>query len=305
VVISAVRSLLSGAVLSGTPLLYATIAELIGERAGIVNLGLEGVMLMGAVVGFVAMVHTGSAGLALLAGALAGALFNMIFAFLVITRRAKQPASGLALMFCGVGLSALIGGPSIGSQIAGLPEIRIAGLADLPLVGAVLFQHDGLVYAAAPVAVLAWWVLFCTRWGLSLRAVGENPTAAFAAGKNPHALQYQALFIAGLLGGIAGVHLSLGPARTWAEWMTAGRGFIAVALVIFSKWHPLRAIAGALLFGGAISLELQLQALGVPVSPFLLDMLPYVLSLAVLAAWSGARRHAAPGSLGRVFQRTD
>ena len=304
-VISAVRSLLSGAVLSGTPLLYATIAELIGERAGIVNLGLEGVMLMGAVVGFVAMVHTGSAGLALLAGALAGALFNMIFAFLVITRRANQLASGLALMFCGVGLSALIGGPSIGSQIAGLPEIRIAGLADLPLVGAVLFQHDGLVYAAAPVAVLAWWVLFCTRWGLSLRAVGENPTAAFAAGKNPHALQYQALFIAGLLGGIAGVHLSLGPARTWAEWMTAGRGFIAVALVIFSKWHPLRAIAGALLFGGAISLELQLQALGVPVSPFLLDMLPYVLSLAVLAAWSGARRHAAPGSLGRVFQRTD
>jgi simple sugar transport system permease protein len=305
VVISAVRSLLSGAVLSGTPLLYATIAELIGERAGIVNLGLEGVMLMGAVVGFVAMVHTGSAGLALLAGALAGALFNMIFAFLVITRRANQLASGLALMFCGVGLSALIGGPSIGSQIAGLPEIRIAGLADLPLVGAVLFPHDGLVYAAAPVAVLAWWVLFCTRWGLSLRAVGENPTAAFAAGKNPHALQYQALFIAGLLGGIAGVHLSLGPARTWAEWMTAGRGFIAVALVIFSKWHPLRAIAGALLFGGAISLELQLQALGVPVSPFLLDMLPYVLSLAVLAAWSGARRHAAPGSLGRVFQRTD
>jgi len=305
VMISAVRSLLSGAVLSGTPLLYATIAELIGERAGIVNLGLEGVMLMGAVVGFVAMVHTGSAGLALLAGALAGALFNMVFAFLVITRRANQLASGLALMFCGVGLSALIGGPSIGSQIAGLPEIRIAGLADLPLVGAVLFQHDGLVYAAAPVAVLAWWVLFCTRWGLSLRAVGENPTAAFAAGKNPHALQYQALFIAGLLGGIAGVHLSLGPARTWAEWMTAGRGFIAVALVIFSKWHPLRAIAGALLFGGAISLELQLQALGVPVSPFLLDMLPYVLSLAVLAAWSGARRHAAPGSLGRVFQRTD
>jgi simple sugar transport system permease protein len=156
-----------------------------------------------------------------------------------------------------------------------------------------------------PVVVLAWWALFFTRWGLSLRAVGENPTAAFAAGKNPHALQYQALFIAGLLGGIAGAHLSLGPAKTWAEWMTAGRGFIAVALVIFSKWQPLRTIAGALLFGGAISLQLQLQVLGVPVSPFLLDMLPYLLSLAVLAVWSGARRSAAPGSLGRVFQRTD
>ena len=304
-VISAVRSLLSGAVLSGTPLLYATIAELIGERAGIVNLGLEGVMLMGAVVGFVAMVHTGSAGLALLAGALAGALFNMIFAFLVITRRANQLASGLALMFCGVGLSALIGSPYIGSQIAGLREIRIPVLVDVPVVGTILFQQDVLVYAAVPVVVLAWWALFFTRWGLSLRAVGENPTAAFAAGKNPHALQYQALFIAGLLGGIAGAHLSLGPAKTWAEWMTAGRGFIAVALVIFSKWQPLRTIAGALLFGGAISLELHLQVLGVPVSPFLLDMLPYLLSVAVLAVWGGARRSAAPGSLGRVFQRTD
>jgi len=303
--ISTMRSLLSGSILAGTPLLYATVAELIGERAGIVNLGLEGVMLMGAVTGFVTMVRTGSVGLAILAGALAGALFNMVFAFLVITRRANQLASGLALMFCGVGLSALIGSPYIGSQIAGLREIRIPVLVDAPLVGTILFQQDVLVYAAVPVVVLAWWALFFTRWGLSLRAVGENPTAAFAAGKNPHALQYQALFIAGLLGGIAGAHLSLGPAKTWAEWMTAGRGFIAVALVIFSKWQPLRTIAGALLFGGAISLELQLQVLGVPVSPFLLDMLPYLLSLAVLAVWGGARRSDAPGSLGRVFQRTD
>jgi ABC-type uncharacterized transport system permease subunit len=303
--ISTMRSLLSGSILAGTPLLYATVAELIGERAGIVNLGLEGVMLMGAVTGFVTMVHTGSVGLAILVGALAGALFNMVFAFLVITRRANQLASGLALMFCGVGLSALIGSSYIGSQIAGLREIRIPVLVDAPIVGTVLFQQDVLVYAAVPVVVLAWWALFFTRWGLTLRAVGENPTAAFAAGKNPHALQYQALFIAGLLGGIAGAHLSLGPAKTWAEWMTAGRGFIAVALVIFSKWQPLRTIAGALLFGGAISLELHLQVLGVPVSPFLLDMLPYLLSLAVLAVWSGARRSAAPGSLGRVFQRTD
>jgi simple sugar transport system permease protein len=135
-----------------------------------------------------------------------------------------------------------------------------------------------------------------------VRAVGENPVAAFAAGKDPHALQYQALFIAGLLGGVAGAHLSLGVARTWAEWMTAGRGFIAVALVIFSRWRPLRAVVGALLFGGAISLQLLLQARGVPVSPFLLDMLPYVLSLVVLAVWGGTHRQAAPGSLGRVFQ---
>jgi simple sugar transport system permease protein len=303
--IATLRSLLSGSVLSGTPLLYATVAEVIGERAGIVNLGLEGVMLMGAVAAFVTAVETGSASVGLLAGAAAGALFNLIFAFLVETRRANQLASGLALMFCGVGLSALVGARYIGSRIAGLPEIEIPLLGDLPFVGGIFFRHDVLVYAAGPVAVLASWALFRTRWGLVLRVVGENPTAAFAAGKDPRLVQYQALLLAGALGGIAGAHLSLGLAKTWAEWMTAGRGFIAVALVIFAKWQPLRAIAGALLFGGAISLQLQLQAIGVPVSPFLLDMLPYVLSLVVLALWGGAGRMAAPGSLGRVFQRSD
>jgi simple sugar transport system permease protein len=229
----------------------------------------------------------------------------LIFGFLVITRRANQLASGLALMFCGVGLSALVGAPYIGSRIQGLNEIRIPLLSDLPVVGAVLFNYDILEYLAVPVAVLIWWFLFFTRWGLGLRAVGENPTAAYAAGKNPLRLQYQALLIAGILGGIAGADLSIALAKTWAEWMTAGRGFIAVALVIFSKWHPLRAIAGALLFGGAIALQLQLQARGVPVSPFVLDMLPYLLSLGVLAVWGGARRFAAPGSLGRVFQGTE
>jgi simple sugar transport system permease protein len=167
------------------------------------------------------------------------------------------------------------------------------------------FNYDILVYLAGPIAVLVWWVLFSTRWGLSLRTVGENPTAAFAAGKNPYFLQYQALFIAGMLGGIAGAHLSIALAKTWQEWMTAGRGFIAVALVIFSKWHPLWAVFGSLLFGGAIALQLQMQAMGVPISPFLLDMLPYLLSLGVLAVWGGARRFAAPGSLGRVFQGTE
>jgi simple sugar transport system permease protein len=203
-----------------------------------------------------------------------------------------------------VGLSALLGGPYVGSRIAGLPELSIPWLSELPVLGPIAFGHDALVYAAVPVAVLTWWVLFFTRWGLTLRAVGENPAAAFAAGRSPELVQYQALLVAGALAGIAGAHLSLGLARTWAEWMTAGRGFIAVALVIFSKWHPLRAVAGAFLFGGAISLQLQMQALGVPVSPFLLDMLPYVLSLGVLALWGGRRRHAAPASLGRVFQRS-
>jgi simple sugar transport system permease protein len=260
---------------------------------------------MGAVVGFITTVHTGNAVLGILAAAAAGALFNLLFGFLVITRQANQLASGLAMMFCGVGLSALIGAPYIGSRIKGLNEIAIPLLSDFPLVGSIFFHYDILVYLAVPIALVIWWVLFFTRWGLCLRAVGENPVAAFAAGKNPHRIQYQALLIAGILGGIAGAHLSIGLAKTWAEWMTAGRGFIAVALVIFSKWHPIRAILGALLFGGAIALQLQMQARGVPVSPFLLDMLPYLLSLGVLAVWGGSRRQAAPGSLGRVFQGTE
>ena len=302
---SSLQGLVSGSIIAGTPLLYATLGEVIGERAGIINLGLEGVMLMGAVVGFSTTVKTGNPAVGVIAAALAGALFNTIFGYLVIKRRANQLASGLALMFCGAGLSALLGASYIGSQIKGLNEVRIPVLSDLPVVGMLLFHYDILVYLVIPIALLAWWALFCTRWGLSLRAVGEKPTAAFAAGKNPYRLQYQALFIAGLLGGIAGAHLSLAAAKTWAEWMTAGRGFVAVALVIFSKWHPLRAIAGALLFGGAIALQLQMQAMGVPVSPFLLDMLPYLLSLGVLAVWGGARRHAAPASLGQVFRGTE
>ena len=299
---SFVQSLLTGAVVSGTPLLYATLAEVIGQRAGVVNLGLEGVMLVGAVAGFVTTVHTGSATAGVLAAGLAGAAFNALFAWLVVDRRANQLATGLALMFCGVGLSALVGAPYIGRPIAGLVEIPLPGLASLPVIGPALFVHDALVYTAVPVALAVWWALFSTRWGLAVRAVGEHPVAAFAAGRDPRVLQYQALLLAGLLGGVAGAHLSIGIARTWAEWMTAGRGFIAVALVIFARWQPLRAVAGALLFGGAISLGLLLQARGLAVSPFVLDMLPYVLSLAVLAASGGTGRHAAPASLGRVFR---
>lgn len=304
-IFSVISSLLVGAIHSGTSLLYATLGEVIEERAGIINLGLEGVMLLGAVSGFVLTVKTGNPALGLLAAAFAGMIFNLLFGFLVINRRANQLACGLAMMFFGVGLSAIIGAPFIGSKIKGLNEISIPFLIDIPFMGKIFFNHDLLIYMAIPLAFLVWWLLFCTRFGLSLRSVGENPTASFAAGKNAHLLQYQALVLAGILGGIAGAHLSIALAKTWQEWMTAGRGFIAVALVIFSKWHPLWAIAGALIFGGAIALQIQLQALGVPISSFLLDMLPYLLSLGVLAIWGSKRRSAAPGSLGRVFQRIE
>jgi general nucleoside transport system permease protein len=218
----------------------------------------------------------------------------------VIGRAANQLAAGLSLMFFGFGLSALIGRPFVGALIAGLPHLAPFGPASAS-VAARLLGHDLLVYLAAPVAALIWWVMFRTRWGLALRAVGESPAVAFAAGLKPDVLRYQALAIAGALGGIAGAHVSLALTLTWAEGMTAGRGFIAIALVIFAKWNPLWAIAGALLFGGAESLQLQLQAAGTDVSPFIMNMLPYGLTLVVLIVWGWRRQSAAPAALGRSF----
>jgi ABC-type uncharacterized transport system permease subunit len=293
---------LAGAILSGTSLLYAALGETVGERAGIVNLGLEGLLLIGASVAFAVTAASGSAWWGLPAGAAAGGLANLLFAWLVVSRGANQLASGLAMMFFGFGASALVGARYVGAVVAGLPKWRPSALASIPWVSAsTLFNYDVLTWLAIPVTVLVHWVLRQTRWGLGVRAVGESPVVAYAAGARPTALQYQALCAAGVLGGVAGAHLSLSLTLTWAEYMTAGRGFIAIALVIFSKWQPLRVVAGALLFGGAEALQLQLQARGVEISPFLLEMLPYVLTLLVLLAWGGSRRLAAPASLGRTY----
>lgn len=300
-----IEGVLGATIRSGTSVLYATLGEIVMERAGIINLGLEGVMLMGASVGFAVTVESGSAALGLLIAALVGGFFNLIVGFLIVTRRANQLASGLAVMFLGMGLSSLLGKPYVGSKIQGLNEIRIPGLAELSFLGRPIFTNDILVYLVVPVAILVWWILFHTRWGLRLRAVGEDPIAAFAAGVRPTILKYQALFIGGLLGGIAGAHLSLAFTKTWQEGITSGRGFIAIALVIFSMWHPLRAIVGALLFGGAVALQLQMQASGVRVSAFLLDMLPYLLTLGILVALGGTRKHAAPANLGKVYEGTE
>jgi general nucleoside transport system permease protein len=297
-----ILGLLAGAILSGTSLLYATLGETLVERSGIVNLGLEGVLLIGASVGFAVAAIWGNAWLGLAAAAAAGALANLLFGWLVVTRKANQLASGLAMMFFGFGVSALVGSPYVGAVIAGLPKWMPSWLADLSWVkSTTLFNYDLLTWLAVPVAILVWWALFRTRWGLGVRAVGENPAAAFAAGRDPALLQYEALGLGGALGGLAGAHLSLSLTVTWAEYMTSGRGFVAIALVIFSKWNPLRAIAGALLFGGAEALELQLQARGSLISPFVLEMLPYLLTLVVLLVWGGSRRLAAPASLGRTF----
>jgi general nucleoside transport system permease protein len=284
-------AVLTSSILSGTSLLYATLGEVVGQRAGIVNLGLEGIMLIGAASGFAACAVAGDPYVGVAAAALAGIAANALFGYVVIARRANQLATGLTLTFFGFGASALIGRPFIGAPIVGLPRFAMPGLG----------AFDALVWLAVPAAALLWAVLFRTRWGLALRAVGEDPAAAFASGRRPDAIQAQALALAGALGGIAGAHLSLALTLTWDEGMTAGRGFVAIALVIFSKWNPLWAVLGALIFGGAESLQLELQATGVEVSPFLMNMIPYLLTLLVLIVWGVIRLSAAPAGLGRNF----
>ncbi len=286
-------------------MLYATLGEVVTERSGTVNLGLEGVLLISAATGYGVTVLTGNPFLGVLAAMLTGGLVNLVFGYLVVIRRANQLASGLAVIFFGYGLSSLIGKPFIGKLITSLPRYMLPGLENLPLRISSLFKFDLLIYLVIPMAILIWWLLYRTRWGLGLRAVGENAETAFASGRNPALIKFQALFAGGLLAGLGAAHLSIAFTMNWAEYMTGGRGFIAIALVIFSKWHPIRAIAGVLVFSGAVAFQLLLQVSGVNISPFLLDMIPFVLTLAVLLIWGGTRKHSAPATLGRVFQGTE
>jgi simple sugar transport system permease protein len=300
-----ILGVLSSAIFSGTSLLYTTLGEVIDERAGIVNLGLEGVLLVSASSGFAVASLSGNPYLGILVSILAGGLMNMILGYLVLTRKANQLASGLALMFFGFGLSALIGKSFVAVKIHSLARYLLPGTAGLPILYSSLFKFDILIFLVIPAAIFVWWLLYRTRWGLGVRAVGENADTAYASGRNPRLIRYQALFMGGMLAGLGAAHLAIVYTMNWTEGMTAGRGFIAVALVIFSKWHPIRAIAGALVFSGAVAFQLLLQSSGIQVSPFLLDTIPYILTLVVLIAWGGNRKHSAPASLGRVYQGSE
>jgi len=296
--------ILSSAIYSGTSLLYTALGEVIHERAGMVNLGLEGVLLVSAASGFAITVQSGNPYLGVLVSVIAGALLNMVFGYLTVIRKANQLASGLAIMFFGFGLSALIGNPYVGKSIHALPRFELPGLAHLPTLTASLFRFDLLIFLVIPTAVIVWFLLFRTRWGLGLRAVGENANIAYASGRNPLLIQFQALLVGGMLAGLGAAHIAIAYAMNWTEYMTGGRGFIAVALVIFSRWHPIRAIVGALLFSASVAVQLVLQNSGINISPFLLDCFPYIITLLVLIAWGGTKKQQAPASLGRVFQGT-
>ena len=291
---------------AATPLLLAANGELVAEKAGVLNLGVEGMMLVGAVSGFAVTLITGSATLGILAAASAGALLALLFGLLTLGLMANQVATGLALTIFGVGVSSLVGAGFVGTPVERLPRLDIPGLSDIPVLGPLLFAHDALVYLSVAMVALTASFLGRTRAGMILRACGENDEAAHALGYPVIAVRFAAVLFGGVMSGLAGAFLSLSYTPMWVEAMTAGRGWIALALVVFAAWRPWRLLIGAYLFGGVTILQLHAQGLGLFAVPSqVLSMLPYlatILVLTLIAAGSGRRRLDAPACLGRPFR---
>lgn len=289
---------------AGTPLVLAALGELITEKSGVLNLGVEGMMLVGAVAAIIATLGTGSYLLGAVAGTAAGIAMALLFAVLTLSLRANQVASGLALTIFGLGLSAFFGLAYRDRPLDGLKPLSVSGLSDIPIIGKLVFGHDIFVYLSVVLFAAVAWFLARTRAGLALRAIGEAPEAAHALGHKVIAVRYAATAFGGAMAGLAGAYLTLVYTPMWADHMTAGRGWIALALVVFATWKPGRVLLGAYLFGGVTIAQLHLQAQGVAVSSHILSMLPYVATILVLVliARDATRiKLNAPAALGKPF----
>jgi simple sugar transport system permease protein len=289
---------------ASTPLLLAAAGELVVERAGVLNLGVEGMMIMGAACGFAGAYFTDSTLVGALAGMLAGAMLALVFALLTLGLAVNQVATGLALTILGIGLSGLIGAGFVGARISPAPQLAIPGLTELPLVGRVLFGQDGFVYASIALVGGIWRFLYRARAGLVLRAIGDNPGSAHALGYPVLWVRLLAVLFGGACAGLAGAYLSLAYTPFFVPGMTAGRGWIALALVVFASWRPLRLTAGAYLFGAVTILQLHAQGLGLGIPSQLMTSLPYLATIVVLVLISrtrGVAGSAAPASLGTAF----
>jgi simple sugar transport system permease protein len=292
--------LLASLIVAATPLLLAALGELVVEKAGVLNLGVEGMMITGAICGFAIAVNTGSPLLGLLGAAIGGAALSLLFAILTQFALANQVASGLSLTLFGLGLSALIGQGYQGVKPPPFPEFDIPLLSKIPVLGPILFAQDLVVYLAFFLTLGTWVVLKYTRAGLILRAVGENHDAAHALGYKVVRIRVLAILFGGACAGLGGAYISLIRVPQWTEGMTAGIGWIALALVVFASWKPWRVMLGACLFGGVNVLQLNLQAAGIAIPVEILAMSPYIITILVLVIMS-ADRSGAPASLGRSF----
>jgi simple sugar transport system permease protein len=306
-------TLMAAGIRSGTGILFASIGEIFAERSGVLNVGLEGMMLMGAVTAYGLAFATGSAWLGLAAAIFVGGLMALLFAFVTITLRADQVVSGLALTFLGTGLSAVLGASLVEVRTAPrLPAFPIPGLANIPILGPILFDQNVIVYIGLVTAPLAWYYIFRTRPGMELRAIGEYPAAADVLGINVIRQRYFYVVLGGMMAGLGGAALSLAITPLWIEEMTAGQGWIALGLVIFSGWDPLRAALGSYLFGAIRRLPLDAQNmpyfLANPQLGYFMNMLPYlfvILLMIISARGNMKRRLGAPAALGQPYMREE
>jgi general nucleoside transport system permease protein len=296
--------LLASLMVAATPILLAALGELVVEKAGVLNLGVEGMMIVGAVTGFIIAVETGNPWVGFLAAAIGGAALSMIFALLTQVLLSNQVATGLALTLFGLGFSALLGQGYVGIRAPRVADWNVPLLSDIPFVGPVLFQHDPVVYFSLLLVLAVWAFLKYTRAGLILRAVGESHDSAHALGYKVVRIRVAAIAFGGACAGLGGAYLSLVRVPQWTEGMTAGAGWIALAIVVFASWKAGRVLLGAYLFGGIAVLQLNLQAAGVKVPVEILSMSPYLITILVLVIISADRSRAAlnaPAALGRVF----
>lgn len=298
------EAILLTVITAATPLVIASLGELVTERSGVLNLGVEGMMIMGAVIAFAATHATGSPYLGVVAGIVAGAVFSLLFGFLTLTLVANQVATGLALTILGLGLSGQIGESFVGQPGIKLQPITIPLLSDIPFVGSLLFRQDLIFYLSIALVVGIHWFLFRSRTGLKMRAIGDNHASAHALGINVIRTRYLAVMFGGACAGLAGAQLSLVYTPQWVENMTGGRGWIALALVVFASWRPIRVLAGGYLFGAVTIGQLHAQALGIGIPSQFLSALPYAATIVVLIIISHNRRTTlinTPASLGKPF----
>lgn len=300
-------AVLGTAIRAGTPLLFASLGEIITERSGVLNLGIEGMMAVGALVGFAGTYYSGSPWLGLLLAMIAGGIMALIHGFISITLLANQAVSGIMLVMLGIGLAYFFGAPMIGKTVVGFKPIPIPVLKDIPLLGPALFQQNILVYLSILLVPVIYIILFRTHFGLNITAVGESPQTVDSLGVRVYLVRYVCVIAGGMLAGISGAYLSLAYTPMWIEGMTAGRGWIAVAIVIFASWRPWRAIAGSYLLGGLEVLHLRLQVSGVKISPYFLTMLPYITTIIILILVAGKTRKkrakGSPTALGIPYAR--
>lgn len=298
--------MLAATIVAGTPILYATLGEMITEKSGVLNLGVEGIMIVGSLTGFLVAHFTGSPWLAFIAAGFAGSFTSSLHGVVCLLFQGNQVVSGLALTILGTGFANYFGTSFVGLSAPGFGQVPLPFLAELPVIGPILFRHDPLVYISYAIPVVLWVLFNNTRYGLGLRAVGEFPAAAAAAGLNVVGYRWLGILGGGFFMGLGGAYLSLAYTHLWTNNLTAGRGWIAVALVIFAFWRPGRAVFGAYLFGGIMALQLRMQATGTQLPSSLLLMLPYGLTVLVLvlSSWRQGKNHQ-PAALGINVEPSD